>query len=117
MKNDEFEIRLVSPKGLEKFFMYLNDHLSDNGKEAIHLFQPLSRKDSRLPKENEASVTKGSLTPVSQAEWRRVWIAVDQNEEILSHIDLRAHPNPYTEHRALFGMREWEWVGSIDGRG
>lgn len=104
MKIVENKIRLVAPKELEKFFIYLNDHLSNNGKEGTPLFQPLSRNDSRLPKEKEESFSEGLSIPVGQAGWRRVWIAVDQNEEILGHIDLRALTDKYTEHRALLGM-------------
>jgi ribosomal protein S18 acetylase RimI-like enzyme len=114
MKIVENEIRLIAPRELEKFFIYLNDHLSDSGKEGSPLFQPLSRNNSRLPKEKEESFSKGLSIPVGQVGWRRVWIAVDQNEEILGHIDLRAHTDQYIEHRALLGMgvdRKYRRVG------
>ena len=104
MRNVEMEIRPLEAQEFEAFFSYLNHHLSDNGRNGTPLFQPVSRNESRFPREKEAGFTEGLIVPVGEPKWRRAWIAVGEDEEIFAHIDLRAHPEPYTEHRALLGM-------------
>jgi ribosomal protein S18 acetylase RimI-like enzyme len=41
---------------------------------------------------------------VSQAGWRRFWVARNANGQIVGHIDLRAHAESFAEHRCLLGM-------------
>lgn len=99
-----YQIRLIRALEMPNFFAYLNDHLSDNGCGEFPLFQPMSRGHSRFPEEKQESFTIGLEIPVGQPNWRRAWIAIDADDSILGHIDLRAYPDLYAEHRAIMGM-------------
>lgn len=89
---------------LAALFAYLNDHLADNGKDGAPLFQPMARSESRLPANKEASFITGLGTPLGEAGWRRVWLALDAAGAIAGHIDLRARPERPAAHRAMLGM-------------
>ena len=97
-------IRRAVRDDLPAFFLYLNDHLSDNGVCGTALFMPMPRDESRLPADKEAAFRSGMETPVGQPGWRRAWIAVTGEGAIAGHIDLRARPEKATGHRALLGM-------------
>jgi ribosomal protein S18 acetylase RimI-like enzyme len=93
----------VDPSMFEDFILYLNDHLSDNGKGPFGLFQPLP-PNSRLPSEKENSFRHGMTLSVGTAGWRRAWVARAPDRRILGHVDLRSHPERFSEHRCLLGM-------------
>ena len=97
-------IRPAVHTDLAALFAYLNDHLADNGKGGAPLFQPMARSESRLPADKEASFITGLGTPVGEAGWRRVWLALDAAGAISGHIDLRARPERPAAHRAMLGM-------------
>ena len=97
-------IRPAVHTDLAALFAYLNDHLADNGKDGAPLFQPMARSESRLPADKEAGFITGMGTPVGEAGWRRVWLALDDQGAIAGHIDLRARPEKPAAHRALLGM-------------
>ncbi|MEM7087145.1 MAG: GNAT family N-acetyltransferase [Bacteroidota bacterium] len=86
------------------FFSYLNDHISDNGKDNAPLFLPISKNDLTLPKSVGDSFRNGQSISLGQLGWRRVFIAIDEKNHIIGHIDLRSHTENYTSHRALMGM-------------
>jgi ribosomal protein S18 acetylase RimI-like enzyme len=88
----------------ELFLDYLNDHLSDNGRDGTAYFQPLPRADSRFPVEKADGFKAGMGIEVGQPGWRRVWVARDVAGQIAGHIDLRGHPERHTGHRCLLGM-------------
>ena len=97
-------IRPADAADLPAFFVYLEDHLRDNGREGAPLFQPLSRAQSQLPSGLKASFVDGLAVPVGAARWRRLWLALDARGSIAGHIDLRARPEPGARHRAMLGM-------------
>ena len=97
-------IRQAVHTDLAALFAYLNDHLADNGKDGAPLFQPMARSESRLPADKEASFITGLGTPVGEAGWRRVWLALDETGAIAGHIDLRARPERPAAHRAMLGL-------------
>ena len=97
-------IEPVDLSTFEDFVLYLNDHLSDNGKGPFGPFVPLPQSESRLPPEKENSFRHGMTLPVGTAGWRRAWVARASNRKILGHIDLRSHPERFSEHRCLLGM-------------
>jgi ribosomal protein S18 acetylase RimI-like enzyme len=101
---DELQIRSVRHGDETQFFAYLDDHLSDNGKNGTALFQPLSATDSRFPADKRIAFSSGLATPYGQPGWRHAWIALDAHNAIAGHVDLRARPERYTGHRALLGM-------------
>ena len=99
------KIRLMEAGDYPAFFSYLNAQLEENGKLGSPLFQPLPREIVKLPAEKEAAFVAGLSKTIGQAGWRRAWLAVDDKSEIiLGHVDLRAHQDVNTSHRALLGM-------------
>ncbi len=108
------KIRPAQAADLPAFFVYLDDHLRDNGRDGAPLFQPLSRAQSQLPPGLKVTFVEGLAIPVGQAGWRRLWLALDTRGSIAGHIDLRARPEPLARHRALLGMgvhRAWRRRG------
>ncbi|MES2624764.1 MAG: GNAT family N-acetyltransferase [Pseudomonadota bacterium] len=97
-------IQQLNEKDFAKFFSYLDQHLSDNGKNGTPLFQPASRSASGYPVERKAGFIQSLAISPGDPKWRRVWVALNTHDEIVGHVDLRAHHEPYTEHRALLGM-------------
>ncbi|MFC5551990.1 GNAT family N-acetyltransferase [Massilia aerilata] len=97
-------IRPADAADLPAFFVYLEDHLRDNGRDGVPLFQPLSRAQSSLPPGLKASFVDGVAIPVGQPRWRRLWLALDARGSIAGHVDLRARPEPGARHRAMLGM-------------
>jgi ribosomal protein S18 acetylase RimI-like enzyme len=98
------KIRPAEAADLPAFFVYLDDHLRDNGRDGAPLFQPLSRAQSQLPPGLKVSFIEGLAIPVGQPGWRRLWLALDARGSIAGHIDLRARPEPGARHRAMLGM-------------
>jgi ribosomal protein S18 acetylase RimI-like enzyme len=108
------KIRPADAADLPAFFVYLDDHLRDNGKDGTPLFQPLSRAQSQLPPGLKVSFVEGVAIPVGEPRWRRLWLALDPRGSIAGHIDLRARPEPLARHRAMLGMgvhRAWRRRG------
>ena len=97
-------IEQLDAAGFDAFLIYLNDHLSDNGRGGTAYFQPLSREESRFPPDKAEAFKTGIRTEVGHAGWRRVWVARDANDAIAGHIDLRAHAERHAAHRCLLGM-------------
>ena len=107
-------IRPAGAADLPPFFVYLDDHLRDNGRDGAPLFQPLSRAQSQLPPGLKVAFIEGLAVPVGEPGWRRLWLAVDSRGSIAGHIDLRARPEPLARHRAMLGMgvhRAWRRRG------
>lgn len=100
----ELTIRVAQAPDLPAFFVYLDDHLRDNGRDGAPLFQPLSRAQSQLPPGLKAAFIDGLAIPVGEPRWRRLWLALDARGSIAGHIDLRARPEPGARHRAMLGM-------------
>jgi ribosomal protein S18 acetylase RimI-like enzyme len=102
------KLRPADAADLPAFFVYLDDHLRDNGRDGAPLFQPLSvpieRAQSQLPPGLKVSFIDGLAIPVGEPGWRRLWLALDARGSIAGHIDLRARPEPLARHRAMLGM-------------
>ncbi|MYM31595.1 GNAT family N-acetyltransferase [Duganella sp. CY15W] len=98
------KIEKLELAGFEDFLDYLNDHLSDNGRNGTAYFQPLPRAESRFPAEKAEAFKNGMQIPVGEPGWRRVWIARAAEGGIAGHIDLRALAERHTAHRCLLGM-------------
>jgi len=107
-------IRAVTQADLAALFVYLDDHLGDNGRNGTPLFQPMPRAESFFPVEKRAGFVLGLGTAFAEPGWRRGWIAVDAGGAICGHIDLRARPERTAVHRCLLGMgvhRDWRAQG------
>ncbi len=98
------KIRPAEAADLPAFFVYLDDHLRDNGADGTPLFQPLSRAQSQLPPGLKTSFVDGLAISVGEPRWRRLWLALDARGSIAGHVDLRARPEPGARHRAMLGM-------------
>ncbi len=103
MRND-FNIGPLSDHRIKEFFDYLNDHISDNGKDDTPMFLPISRQDLKLPKEIEKSFKEGQDISMDGKGWRRIFIASNNEGKIIGHIDLKSQNQNYTNHRAMLGM-------------
>ena len=97
-------IREMVRADLPVFFMYLNDHLSDNGSGGTALFMPMARSESVFTPERQTAFRTGMDTPIGQPGWRRCWLALTEDGSIAGHIDLRARPEKTCAHRTLHGM-------------
>jgi len=100
----QIQIVPLQAEGVLLFLAYLNDHLSDNGREQTPLFQPLSPSDSKVSDAMQLSFATGLTLEIDEVGWRRVWVARNELGNIVGHIDLRAHRERHTSHRALLGM-------------
>ena len=97
----------IQPLGeleLDALFAYLNDHRADNGSTETGYFQPRPRRASSLLPEKQQAFRDGLNLPVGKPGWRRAWLARAADATIAGHVDLWAHPEPFTEHRCLLGM-------------
>lgn len=100
----QIRISHLPVEDISLFLAYLNDHLSDNGRGEVPLFQPLSPLESKVSNAMQHSFARGLTLGVKETGWRRVWVAINELGNIVGHIDLRAHREKYTSHRALLGM-------------
>lgn len=98
-----YDIRALESHDLPAFFSYLEQQLADNGRDGTPLFQPQPRGRQGVPEGRRDSFTKGLTLAVGEPGWRRAWLAHDGDSPV-AHLDLRAHPDPHTSHRALLGM-------------
>jgi RimJ/RimL family protein N-acetyltransferase len=97
-------IRPVGREDLPALFVYLDDHLRDNGKDGAPPFQPMARAESGFPIEKRAGFVVGMGAAVGEPGWRRAWFALDEDGCICGHVDLRARPERLARHRCLLGM-------------
>ena len=110
---DALRIEPVDDAGFDALFRYLDDHLSDNGRDGQY-FMPIPRSESRFPADKTRSFRDGCTVAVGTPGWRRAWVARDARGRVVGHVDLRAHPEPGTGHRCLLGMgvdREHRRIG------
>lgn len=99
-----FAIHSAAPADLPALFVYLDDHLQDNGRDGTPLFQPMARAESRWATDKRASFAIGLHAEVGAPGWRRAWMALDAAGAICGHVDLRARPERASSHRCLLGM-------------
>jgi len=97
-------IRPALEADLAPFFVYLDDHLRDNGRGATPLFQPMPRDASRMPPGLRLAFIRGMQLAVGAPGWRRLWLALGPTGDIVGHIDLRSRPEPAARHRSMLGM-------------
>jgi len=65
---------------------------------------PIAPTDAGVPLERQQGFRDGLATAVGEPGWRRGWIARDARGGVAGHVDLRAHPEPFTGHRCQLGM-------------
>jgi ribosomal protein S18 acetylase RimI-like enzyme len=97
-------IQPVGEPDLVPLFEHLKQQLTENGTTQTGYFAPQPKSGSCLHPDKELSFRKGLVVPVGSPGWRRAWVARASGNGIIGHVDLRAHPQPYSEHRCLLGM-------------
>jgi ribosomal protein S18 acetylase RimI-like enzyme len=100
---------MISIRELEKdklgdFFKYLTIHLSENGQYGTTIFQPLSKEQSVISNDWKEKFEGGINKKFDEIGWRKIWIALNQENNIVGHIDIRCHNQLNMEHRVLLGM-------------
>ena len=100
---DDAPIEPVDDAAFDTLLAYLDDHLSDNGRDGRY-FAPLPQGQSRFPADKTLSFRTGLGIAVGEPGWRRAWAARDARGRVIGHVDLRGHPEGHTGHRCLLGM-------------
>ena len=96
-------IEPITEVDFDDFFEYLGAQLAENGRDGAW-FMPLAPTDAGVPPAKRQSFRDGFATRLGEPGWRRGWLARDARGRVAGHIDLRAHPEPFTGHRCLLGM-------------
>ncbi|SHN10981.1 GNAT family N-acetyltransferase [Rhizobacter sp. OV335] len=100
-----FSIDSLHSDAFDPFAAYLADHVADNGRDGMPLFQPLARAESRFDGERARTFRDALDVPMSEPGWRRAWVARHLADgRIIGHIDLRARAEAHTTHRCILGM-------------
>lgn len=100
----KINIKPLPQTRLAEFFLYLSDHISDNGHGNSPLFLPISRNELKLTEKLKKSFEGGLSVPIENMNWRRAFIAVNHLDEIIGHVDLKSLNELYTNHRAVMGL-------------
>ena len=100
---ESISISEIKSEEFNKFFIYLDTHLAENGKADL-LFIPLTNKQIKVDSEFREKFTNGFNIEFGRLGWRKLWIAKDQKGLIIGHIDIRSTNELNTGHRVLLGM-------------
>lgn len=98
------EIEQLRYSRFDEFIEYLRSQLATNGKDGDPIYQPVAQGEEFVSDEKAANFKDSMMRVVGDKGWRRFWIATNNQDEIVGHIDLRARPEPHTQHRVLLGM-------------
>lgn len=85
------------------FFVYLTEHLADNGKNDM-FFQPASSTQVVIDYAFKENFRTGMDKPFGEKGWRKLWVARNEAGQIAGHIDIRSYGQLNTSHRVLLGM-------------
>jgi len=97
-------IQPFDPADFDQFIVYLNKQLAENGKTEHFYFMPFERADSKVGPEKLESFRRALAAPFPNPGWRQLWLACDDDFNIVAHCDLRAHAERHTEHRCVLGI-------------
>lgn len=100
-------IEAVSPDesaSLDEFFLYLREHVAENGAPGIGYFHPMPRESSNVSSGREERFRSALTVEVAKSGWRRLWLARSSSDRIAGHIDLRGHAEDFASHRCLLGI-------------
>lgn len=97
-------IRLLDERLSDAFFAYLAKHISENGINNSPLFIPFTKEQSLLPDALKKQMYEGINKNFFEPNWRKVWVAVTEDNTITGHIDIKPHALLNTEHRVIMGM-------------
>lgn len=97
-------IKLLDTNRIEDFFQYLSIHISENGNSDKTYFFPLSKEQSKLSDELKSKFKEGLNKEIGEKGWRKTWIALNNENKIVGHIDIRSSDQLNAEHRVVLGM-------------
>jgi len=97
------KIEELGEENFNRFLDYLKIHLSENGDNNL-FFLPLSKEQSKFNPEWEDKFRIGLNKKIGETGWRKLWLAINQDDKIVGHIDIRSRNELNTEHRVLLGM-------------
>lgn len=97
-------IQELENEKMEVFFQYLTHHIAENGQVGTTLFFPLSKQQSTLSDELKVKFKEGMNKEYGEIGWRKAWIAINEENNIVGHIDIRSNNKLNAEHRVLLGM-------------
>lgn len=89
---------------LDSFFQYLGRHVSENGSDGTDPFLPLSRSQSKLSDRLRSKFEDGLNKDLGEQGWRRTWVALDHENTIIGHADIRSNDQLNAGHRVILGM-------------
>jgi ribosomal protein S18 acetylase RimI-like enzyme len=96
-------IEPIADADFDAFFHYLGEQLAENGRDGVY-FQPMAPTTAGVPPGRQQAFRDGLGVAVGEPGWRRGWLARDAHGDVVGHVDLRAHPEPFTGHRCVLGM-------------
>jgi len=96
-------IEELNEENLNEFLDYLSVHLSENGDNNF-FFLPLSKEQSKFTDEWEEKFRNGFNKKRNEMGWRKLWVAMNPDDRIIGHIDIRIRKEPNTPHRVVLGM-------------
>lgn len=100
---ENITIHEIEMKEFDRFLDYLKRHLNENGDKNV-LFQPLTKKQSMINSEWAEKFKIGFRKNFGEIGWRKLWVAKNERNQIVGHIDIRSRNELNTTHRVLLGM-------------
>lgn len=94
----------VKKEHMNALFKYLAVHISENGNQENILFQPLTKEQSKLNSEWKEKFESGLSKSFDEYGWRKLWIAMNEENQIIGHVDIRPYNEFNTKHRVQLGM-------------
>lgn len=94
----------LNKERMDSFFKYLVRHISENGVNGTDIFVPLTRQQSELSDELRSKFEDGLEKEFGKNGWRRTWLAINEENNIVGHADIRSNNQLNAEHRVVLGM-------------
>lgn len=99
----KIRIEELQEKNFSSFRIYLKKHLSENGDNDV-FFLPLTQEQSKFSPEWEDKFKIGLNKKIGETGWRKLWLAINEDNTIVGHVDIRSRSELNTEHRVMLGM-------------
>lgn len=94
----------LTKERLDNFFQYLARHISENGLNGTDLFVPLTLQQSQLSDELKSKFEDGLEKEFGENGWRKTWLAINEENNIVGHADIRNNNQLNAGHRVVLGM-------------
>lgn len=94
----------LNKESLDNFLSYLATHISENGLNGTDLFLPLTLEQSKISNELKSKFEDGLNKEYGENGWRKTWLAINHENNIVGHADIRSNNHLNAGHRVLLGM-------------